>query len=175
MQTVVEIGFGNGDSLLAMARARPQCLFIGIEVHRPGIAHVLSRIAQLNITNLLPVVGDAYVILRDVMPQRSVDRLQIFFPDPWPKKSHHKRRLLNQAFLDVGLPLLKPGATLHVVTDWRPYALEIMELLQAQTSLVNTAEQFAARVEDRPVTKFEAVGIQKRHNIFEIMFNKTDF
>ena len=175
-KTVVEIGFGNGESLIAMAKEHPQHLFIGIEVHKPGVASTLAQIVQLNLTNLLIVADDAYRVLDHHMPKCSVDRIQIFFPDPWPKKSHHKRRLINQDFLNILLPLMKSEAILHIATDWEPYATQIMPLLQTQAALVHTtAAVFAERSNHRIMTKFEASGLEKGHHIFEIIFQKIRF
>ena len=167
---ILEIGFGNGESLALMARQNPQQLFIAIEVHLPGVARLLGEIVRENLFNVLILPGDAYVILKDFVAQQSLDRIQIFFPDPWPKKAHHKRRLINPAFVDMALQILKPKARLHLATDWKPYAEVVMQVLNNNEKLVNTSVGFAEKPEYRPVTKFERAGLRKQHESFDIIF-----
>ena len=169
-KVILEIGFGNGESLAIMAKQNPQQLFIGIEVHRPGIGCLLGRIVQQAISNLLIVTEDAYFILRDYIPKQTLDRIQIFFPDPWPKKSHHKRRLITQEFTDLAILSLKKGGILHIATDWQPYAELIIKNLTHNTRLINMNKDFTVRPSYRPITKFESIGLKNARQVFDIMF-----
>ncbi len=157
----LEIGFGMGDSLLEMASATPEMDFIGVEVHRPGIGHLLLGIARSGITNLRVIDRDVMEVL-GALPGGAIERLQIFFPDPWPKKKHHKRRLISQPFLDLALPCLVSGGRLHVATDWAPYAEEIEALFATEDRLVSCDPP------SRPETKYERRGMRLGHHVFDI-------
>jgi tRNA (guanine-N7-)-methyltransferase len=159
----VEIGFGMGDSLVEMAEADPARNFLGIEVHRPGVGHLLIEAEKKQIRNLKVLNEDSIEVL-SALQAHSVDRLQVFFPDPWPKKKHHKRRLINRSFLDLAASVLHNGGCLHVATDWAPYAEEILMLLNDHGSFqVTTAPP---RVE----TKYEKRGIRLGHEVFDIAY-----
>ena len=175
--TVLEIGFGMGQSLIAMARAAPQTNFIGIEVHRPGVGKLLHSMVEHEVDNIRVYCHDAVEILRDCIADRSLDTIQIFFPDPWHKKRHHKRRLIQPEFVDLLTGKLKQGGTLHLATDWENYALQMMEVLSAAPGLVNHfgSCQFAPRPESRPLTKFELRGERLGHGVWDIIFHRRDF
>ncbi len=171
-ELVVEIGFGMGDSLLEMAMADPQRDFIGIEVHTPGVGRLLAGAKEYKLKNLRVYRADAIAVLQQCIPDQSIDRLQLYFPDPWPKKRHHKRRIVQQSFLDLLWQKLKPGASLHIATDWQPYAEYCLELLEQQSGWQNTAGkgEYTARPEFRPETKFERRGAQLGHDVWDLIF-----
>lgn len=169
---VLEIGFGMGQSLVAMAQAAPASNFIGVEVHSPGVGKLLHSMQQLGVANIRVYCHDAVEILRDCIPDASLDTVQIFFPDPWHKKRHHKRRLIQAPFVDHLVTKLKPGGTLHLATDWQNYAEQMMEVLSAADGLTNTCGegQFAPRPEHRPLTKFELRGERLGHGVWDLIF-----
>ena len=167
----LEIGFGNGEALLAMAQAQPERDFIGIEVYRPGIGHLLHELARAELTNVRVIEGDAVAVIRNRVPANSLARIQIFFPDPWPKKRHHKRRLIQPGFVELLTDKLQPSGQLHLATDWEPYALSMHEVLQAAPCLTNLgdASGFAERGM-RPLTKFEQRGAQRGHQVRDLLY-----
>jgi tRNA (guanine-N7-)-methyltransferase len=169
---ILEIGFGNGESLAAMAEARPELDYLGIEVHRPGVGHLLMLAQQRDLRNLRIMVMDAVAVVERHLPDACLDRVQIFFPDPWPKQRHHKRRLIQPAFIEQVARKLKPGACLHLATDWDDYAQHILTVLTAVAALVNTAANggFAARPAYRPATKFERRGESLGHPVRDLIF-----
>lgn len=171
-ELVVEIGFGMGDSLLEMAIADPGRDFIGIEVHTPGVGRLLAGVKEHDLTNLRVYRADAIAVLNQCLPDQSIDRLQLYFPDPWPKKRHHKRRIVQQSFLDLLAVKLKPGASLHIATDWQPYAEYCLALLDQQSRWQNKAGkgQYMSRPEFRPETKFERRGTQLGHGVWDLMY-----
>jgi tRNA (guanine-N7-)-methyltransferase len=138
---VLEIGFGMGDSLVAMADQNPQDRYLGIEVHRPGVGKLLSEVDKRGVKNLKVFAEDAVQVLEEAIPQESIDLLQIFFPDPWHKKRHHKRRLIQPDFVELLVSRLSAAGHLHLATDWQPYAEHMMEVLSANALLLNTAGQ----------------------------------
>lgn len=168
---VVEIGFGNGLSLADMAEQAPELNFFGIEVHRPGVGSLLVQIKQRQLGNIRVSQSDAVEVLKRQIPDGSVSRLQIFFPDPWHKKRHHKRRLINSEFVALATKKLASGGVLHVATDWENYAEHILDVLQI-SELVNTADGYAEKPEYRPGTKYEARGLRFGHNVFDLVFKK---
>ncbi len=157
----VEIGFGMGDSLLTMAVADPGRNYLGIEVHWPGIGHLLQGIQKESLDNLRLVHADSVDVLQG-MPAESVDLLQVFFPDPWPKKKHRKRRLINEGFLNLAAVVLAPAGRLHIATDWLDYAEEIGSLLKRHPSFLATDAPV------RPETKYEKRGIGLGHSVFDM-------
>jgi tRNA (guanine-N7-)-methyltransferase len=169
---VLEIGFGMGQSLVEMARANANTNFIGIEVHKPGVGRLLHSLAEYGVENIRVYCHDAVEILRDCIPDASLDTVQIFFPDPWHKKRHNKRRLIQAAFVAQLVVKLKPGGALHLATDWEDYALQMMSVLSAADGLANTCGdgQFAQRPEHRPLTKFELRGERLGHGVWDLVF-----
>ena len=169
---VVEIGFGMGDSLVAMAAASPEANFVGIEVHRPGVGRLFHSMATAGVDNVRAYCHDAVEVLTDCIADRSVDTVQIFFPDPWHKKRHHKRRLIQPPFVDLVVRKLKPGGILHLATDWENYAEQMMEVLSATSELANTqpAGRYSPRPESRPLTKFERRGERLGHGVWDLVF-----
>lgn len=171
--TVLEIGFGNGLSLTEMAAADPATNYFGIEVHRPGAGSCLVQVKKLGLSNIRISMDDAVEVVKEQIANASLDRIQIFFPDPWHKKRHHKRRLIQTEFLEHLVAKLKPGASLHVATDWENYAEHILEVLEANPSLHNTAEAYAPKPAYRPSTKYEQRGERLGHGVWDIVFHKT--
>ncbi len=172
---VVEIGYGNGDSLVQLAETAPAINFLGIEVHEPGVGHCLIRARDAGIENLRLIAHDAVEVLRHQLPAESIARLNLYFPDPWPKKRHHKRRILNPEFLDLVHSRLVPQGSLHIATDWDNYAEAIDELF-ANTPTFRLAERRrhdGERPLERPVTKFERRGLKKGHRITDWRFEKA--
>ncbi len=169
---ILEIGFGNGESLATMAQARSDADFLGVEVHRPGVGHLLMRIESLGLSNLRVLCVDAVEVLARQLPDTSLNRIQVFFPDPWPKHRHHKRRLIQPDFVALLARKLKPGAHLHLATDWEAYALHMLAVLEAAEGFVNTASKFAERPDYRPLTKFERRGLSLGHAVWDLLFQR---
>ena len=169
---VLEIGFGMGAATAAMAQAQPEFDFIGVEVHPPGVGALLQRIEAMQLTNLRIIQHDAVPVLEQMFAPGSQHAIRIFFPDPWPKKRHHKRRLIQPAFVAALVSRLQPGGTLHCATDWQPYAQQMLEVLGAEPLLRNTAEDFAPRPDWRPLTKFEQRGLKLGHGVWDLIFTR---
>ncbi len=169
---VLEIGFGNGVSLAEMAENDPDSNFFGIEVHKPGVGSLLVQVRQRELSNVRVSGDDAVQVLEQQIPDASLDRMQIFFPDPWHKKRHNKRRLIQPAFVNTLLTKLKPGGRIHVATDWEHYAEHILEVLTANAGLQNTAEGYAPKPNYRPGTKYEARGVRLGHGVWDLVFEK---
>lgn len=172
-KVILDIGFGMGDSVREISQAMQDINFIGIEVHKPGVGALVYDLENLNITNARIVSHDAVEILTNMIPDASIYGFHVFFPDPWHKKKHNKRRLLNKEFIDILTKKLEVGGYIYVATDWEDYAEQVLTLLEANKKLENSAEKFAQRATWRPVTKFEKKGIAKNHNIYDIWFNKV--
>lgn len=170
--TVLEIGFGNGLSLAEMAAANPAQNYIGIEVHRPGVGSLLVQVGKLDLTNVRVSQDDAVQVLAHQIPAQSLDRLQIFFPDPWHKKRHHKRRLIQDEFVEMAADKLKSGGRLHVATDWQNYAEHIAKVLSRSPKLTNTVEGFADKPDYRPNTKYEARGQRLGHGVWDLLYQR---
>ncbi len=170
---VVEIGFGMGGATAAMATAAPELDFLGIEVHPPGVGALLQRIAEAGLANVQIVQHDAVEVLESMVAPGSLHAIHIFFPDPWPKKRHHKRRLVQAPLVGLLASRLAPGALLHCATDWLPYAEQMLAVLSAEATLVNAAGHgFAPRPASRPLTKFEQRGIDRGHGVRDLVFTK---
>ncbi|MCW5588570.1 MAG: tRNA (guanosine(46)-N7)-methyltransferase TrmB [Legionellales bacterium] len=169
---ILEIGFGNGETLASMAQNMPEHDFIGIEVHRPGVGNLIKLIQHHQLTNIRIFCDDAVEVLKQAIADNSLDAIHIFFPDPWHKKRHHKRRLINENFIQLITPKLKIGGTLHLATDWEDYALQMMAVLSRQTTFSNLAglNQFAPRPASRPLTKFERRGQKLGHGVWDLLF-----
>jgi len=166
---VFEIGFGAGDALLFRAERAPERDFIGVEVHRPGVGRVLNRAENLGLANLRVACHDAVEVLRDWLPPMSLDELILEFPDPWHKKRHHKRRIVQPAFLELVASRLKPGGLFRLATDWAPYAEHMREVLDASALFDGGA---VPRPESRPVTRFEARGERLGHTVADLLYRR---
>lgn len=173
-KTVVEIGFGMGHSLIKMAQAQPEINFIGIEVHRPGIGQILSEIFRLGIQNIRIVPYDAIKVFTHYLPKESLDGIQIYFPDPWPKKRHHKRRLVQSSFVNILQESLKLGGYLHCATDWAPYAEFMLHEISLCSGLKNTSKtaDYVEKPSWRPITKFEVRGKNLGHDVYDLLYVK---
>lgn len=171
---VLEIGFGMGQSLFIQAQQQPDCDFIGIEVHRPGIGNLLVAAAENNLTNLRVFCADALHVLAQVLPDNSFDKVQLFFPDPWPKRRHHKRRLVQAEFVALIRQKLKPNGIFHLATDWQDYANQMLAVLSAAPGFINkfSANNFAPTGFDRPSTKFEQRGKKLGYGVWDLVFIK---
>lgn len=172
---IVEIGFGNGASLAEMAVAEPEQRFIGIEVHRPGVGAFLMSVEQQDLDNVFVYQEDAIEVLKQCIPDDSLSRVQLFFPDPWPKKKHHKRRIVQPTFVELVAKKLKCGGVLHLATDWQPYAEHMLEVLQASEQFANLSKtnDYAPKPAYRPKTKFEARGERLGHGVWDLLFQKN--
>lgn len=169
----LEIGFGNGNSLAEMAQVSADKNFIGIEVHQPGVGHLLRVIQEKELNNIRIFDTDAIDVLNNAIPDQSLDCIQLFFPDPWHKKRHHKRRIVQAAFLDLILQKLKLTGVFHVATDWENYAEHILETLNKHMGFKNSADiAYIDRPDHRPITKFEKRGQRLGHGVWDIMFIK---
>lgn len=169
---LLEIGFGMGDATSAIAAASPQFDFLGIEVHPPGVGALVRLIEARGLHNLRIVQHDAVAVLRHMIAPLSLAGAMVFFPDPWPKKRHHKRRLIQPPLVSLLASRLATGATLHLATDWEPYAQQMLQVLSAEPTLLNTADGFAPRPAYRPITKFERRGDQLGHASRDLVFRK---
>jgi tRNA (guanine-N7-)-methyltransferase len=169
---VLEIGCGMGETTAAIAAAHPERDFLGVEVHAPGVGSLLKRIDEAKLTNLRIVRHDAVEVVERMIPLQSLAGIHVFFPDPWPKKRHHKRRLLKAPFVHALALRLQRGGYLHAATDWEDYANEILATFAAEPLLENTAQGFAERPSWRPQTKFEARGVRLGHGAFDIVFSR---
>jgi len=167
---ILEIGFGMGETTAAIAKARPDDDFLAIEVHRPGVGGLLRLIEAEQLANIRIVQHDAVEVVEHMLAPATLSGAHVFFPDPWPKKRHHKRRLLQSAFVTALALRLVPGAYLHVATDWEDYAVEILATLRAEPMLANTGADFAPRPDYRPLTKFERRGLKLGHGVRDLLF-----
>jgi len=170
--TVLEIGFGMGDATAQIAAALPGTNFIGIEVHAPGVGALLKRIGERGLSNLRLIQHDAVEVLEHMIAPASLAGVHIYFPDPWHKKRHHKRRLIQPAWVRQLSTRLAHGGYLHCATDWQPYAEQMLEVLGGEPSLVNSAEAYAPRPAWRPLTKFEQRGLKLGHGVWDLLFTR---
>ena len=169
---VLEIGFGMGDATAAIAQALPGTDFIGVEVHTPGVGALLKRIGEMGLTNLRLIQHDAVDVLEHMIAPESLAGVHVFFPDPWHKKRHHKRRLIQPELVRLLASRLQGGGYLHCATDWQPYAEQMLEVLSAEAQLHNTADAYAPRPAYRPLTKFENRGLKLGHGVWDLVFTK---
>ena len=175
-QRTLEIGFGNGDTLVQQAQESPDRDFIGIEVHEPGVGHCLIAASQAGVENLRLIAHDAIEVLQQQIPQGSLSRINLYFPDPWPKKRHHKRRIVQPAFLSLCADRLATGGSLNIATDWANYAEHIDEMLESfeTFSCGDRREHDGDQPLDRPRTKFERRGLRKGHRIWDWRFDRLN-
>ncbi|KTC82444.1 tRNA (m7G46) methyltransferase, SAM-dependent [Legionella cherrii] len=172
--TVVEIGFGMGASLLAMAKNNPEINYIGIEVHLAGVGSLAADLHEHQLSNVRIVAHDAVEVFRTQLLDNSLGGVQIFFPDPWHKKRHHKRRLIQKEFIQLVTKKLKPGGFIHCATDWQEYAEHMLDVLSTEPALKNSQHDggYSPRPLSRPLTKFEQRGERLGHGVWDLMFNK---
>lgn len=171
-QKVLEIGFGMGDATAKIAQTLPEYDFLAVEVHAPGVGALLKLIQETGIDNIRIIQHDAVEVLNNMLADDSLDGVHIFFPDPWHKKRHNKRRLIQAEFIKLLSSKLKVGAYIHVATDWQEYAQWVLEVLSAEKMLKNTAEDYAEKPSYRPLTKFENRGIKLGHGVWDLVFKK---
>ncbi len=169
---ILEIGFGMGEATAHIAAVRPDDNFLCCEVHEPGVGALLKRIGEQQLTNIRIVAHDAVEVLDAMLQSDSLDGVHIFFPDPWHKLRHNKRRLIQPPLIAKLAARIKPGGYLHCATDWEPYAQQMLQVLGSETSLVNTAETFAPRPDYRPLTKFERRGLRLGHGVWDLVFRR---
>lgn len=170
--TILEIGFGMGGATAEIASAQPENNYLGIEVHTPGVGALLKQIGERNLTNLRIIQHDAVEVLQQMIADASLAGIHIYFPDPWHKSRHHKRRLIQSAFVATLVEKLKTGGYLHLATDWENYAEQMLEVLSAEGRLINTAANYAARPGYRPLTKFEQRGLRLGHGVWDLVFRR---
>ena len=174
---ILEIGYGMGQSLLQMANEQPESDFVGIEVHSPGVGSLIHGAYDLDaeiprINNLKTYMADAVDVLRESVPENYLSRIQLYFPDPWHKKKHHKRRIVQPDLVALMVSRLKLGGVLHLATDWEPYAEHMLEVLKAEPRLINRVDGYADRPDWRPITKFERRGEGLGHSVNDLVFTR---
>jgi tRNA (guanine-N7-)-methyltransferase len=169
----LEIGFGMGESTARIATANPNINYLGLEIFTAGVGALLKRIDEQQLQNIRIISHDAVEVLRDMIPNNSLDRVMIYFPDPWPKLRHHKRRLIQSPFINALADKLSEGGLLHCATDWAHYAEQILDVIGGCPLLKNTSSGFAPRPDTRPITKFEQRGLRLGHGVWDIIFQKT--
>ncbi|HEU0188355.1 MAG TPA: tRNA (guanosine(46)-N7)-methyltransferase TrmB [Gallionellaceae bacterium] len=169
---ILEIGFGMGEPTAHIAKNHPQNDYLALEVHTPGVGSLLKQIDEQGITNIRVMQHDAVEVIRDMLADNALDGVHIFFPDPWHKARHNKRRLIQPPFVAQLAKKLKPGGYIHVATDWQDYAEQVLAVLSAEPSLANTAADYAPKPEYRPLTKFEQRGLRLGHGVWDLVFRK---
>ena len=169
---ILEIGFGMGETTAAIAQSHPQNDYLALEVHTPGVGSLLKQIEELGIKNIRIIQHDAVEVLRDMLADTVLDGVHIFFPDPWHKTRHNKRRLIQPSFVAQLVQKIKPGGYIHVATDWQDYAEQVLAVLSSEKSLENTAANYAPRPAYRPLTKFEQRGLRLGHGVWDLVFKK---
>jgi tRNA (guanine-N7-)-methyltransferase len=170
---ILEIGFGMGDATAKIAQTLPDCDFLAVEVHTPGVGSLLKLMQEGDISNIRIIQHDAVEVLQNMLADASLDGVHIFFPDPWHKKRHHKRRLIQAEFVQLLCSKLKAGAYIHVATDWQEYAEWVLEVLQGEAQLQNTAAEYAEKPSYRPLTKFENCGLKLGHGVWDLVFKRV--
>jgi len=171
----LEIGFGNGASLAQMATAAPERDFFGVEVHRPGVGHLLHLVGEGELSNVRVMHHDAVEIINQMIPDNSIDRIQVYFPDPWHKARHNKRRIIKPEFVALLATKLQKGGVLHLATDWEDYAIQMLEVMTAAPDYTNQAPEggYAERPDYRPLTKFENRGLKLGHGVWDLLFERV--
>jgi tRNA (guanine-N7-)-methyltransferase len=169
-KVILEIGFGMGEATAIIAKNHPNNGYIAVDVHPPGIGKLLARIVENDLTNLKVIEEDVHVVLQHMIANESLDGIHLFFPDPWPKKKHNKRRIVNEGFLSLIHPKIKKGGFIHIATDWVPYAVSIQEVFAGSTLFTGGVID---KPEWRPVTRFEGQGIDKDHAVNDMMYVKA--
>lgn len=169
-KVIMEIGFGMGEATAVIANNHPNNGYIAVDVHPPGIGKLLARIVENDLTNLKVIEDDVHVVLQHMFADESLDGIHLYFPDPWPKKKHNKRRIVNEGFLQLIHPKIKKGGFIHIATDWVPYAMSIQEVFAASTLFVGGVID---KPEWRPVTRFEGQGIDKDHAVNDMLYTKV--
>jgi tRNA (guanine-N7-)-methyltransferase len=169
-KVIMEIGFGMGEATALIAKNHPNNAYIAVDVHPPGIGKLLARIVENDLTNLKIIEDDVHVVLQHMIVDESLDGIHLYFPDPWPKKKHNKRRIVNEGFLQLIHPKIKKGGFIHIATDWVPYALSIQEVFAASTLFTGGVID---KPEWRPVTRFEGQGIDKDHAVSDMLYTKV--
>jgi tRNA (guanine-N7-)-methyltransferase len=170
---ILEIGFGMGETTAKIAQGMPERDFLGVEVHTPGVGGLLKLIDEMSLTNVRIIQHDVVDVLNHMLPDGSLDGVHIFFPDPWHKKRHHKRRLIQAEFVKLLCSKIKAGGYLHVATDWQEYAEWVLDVLKAEPLLKNTAQDYAEKPAYRPLTKFENRGIKLGHGVWDLVFTRV--
>ena len=175
--TILEIGFGMGETSARIAQSMPQYNFLGIEVHTPGVGALLKLIEANQLTNLRVIQHDAVEVVQHMIRENALAGVHLFFPDPWPKARHHKRRIVQAPFIKLLAARLAPGGYLHCATDWEPYAQSMLEVLSSEpllaNAVANTVPAFAPRPDYRPITKFETRGLKLGHGVWDLLFHKS--
>ena len=169
---ILEIGFGMGETTAAIAQSHPQNDYLALEVHTPGVGSLLKQIKEFGLKNIRIIQHDAVEVLRDMLADTVLDGVHIFFPDPWHKTRHNKRRLIQPSFVAQLVQKIKPGGYIHVATDWQDYAEQVLAVLSSEKSLENTAANYAPRPAYRPLTKFEQRGLRLGHGVWDLVFKK---
>jgi len=170
--TILEIGFGMGETTCAIALAHPENNYLGVEVHSPGVGSLLKQIDLAGLSNVRLIQHDAAEVVRDIIPFGSLEGVHVFFPDPWPKKRHQKRRLIQPPFVGLIASRLKPGGYFHLATDWQEYAQQMLDVLGSESVLANVEDGFSPRPEYRPRTKFEQRGLRLGHGVWDVVFQR---
>ena len=169
---ILEIGFGMGEGLAEIAAAHPENDYLGVEVHTPGVGALLKQVGERGLDNVRVIQHDAVEVLTYMLAPRSLAGVHIFFPDPWHKKRHNKRRLIQSPFVRLLAERIAPGGYLHLATDWEDYALQMLGVLSAEPHLANTSNGFSARPDTRPLTKFEQRGLRLGHGVWDLVYRK---
>ena len=169
---VLEIGFGMGETTAAIAAQHPENDYLGIDVHTPGVGSLLKALADRGLANVRIIQHDAVEVLQNMIAPDAFDAVHIFFPDPWPKKRHHKRRLIQAPLVSMLCKRMKPGAYIHVATDWQDYAEQVLAVMSAEPQLENTVQDYAPRPDYRPQTKFENRGLRLGHSVWDVIFRR---
>lgn len=172
----LEIGFGNGEALVTMAKAHPEHDYLGIDIYRPGISHLLLQIEAAELNNVRVICADAVPVLQQHLLRHSLDAVYLFFPDPWPKKRHNKRRLVQADFVKLLAQLIKSGGSLHLATDWENYTEQMLQVLDAAPEFINSVAGggFAPRPPERPLTKFEQRGLRLGHSVWDLVYQRSE-